>query len=211
MTVKTGLYFMYTTIKAHTHSVEIKKSRFIAHAVSIDSPDSAIVVLDNISNPEATHNCWAYKIGNQYRFSDDGEPGGTAGRPILAAIEGQGVDHVLVVVTRFFGGTKLGAGGLSRAYGGTAAQCLRAAARVKVKPKVKITLATPFDTIGAIYPLLEQFDAIKLDEDYVETGVRLTVELNFSESKQFAAALADATRGQAKIHTDSTGPGHGVD
>ena len=67
------------------------------------------------SDPEATHNCWAYKIGQEYRFNDDGEPGGTAGRPILQAIEGQGMDRVAVLVVRWFGGVKLGAGGLVRA------------------------------------------------------------------------------------------------
>ena len=80
-----------------------------------------------IADPTATHNCWAYRIGSEYRFSDDGEPAGTAGRPILAAIDGQGCDQVVVVVTRWYGGIKLGAGGLVRAYGGCAAECLRAA------------------------------------------------------------------------------------
>ena len=75
--------------------------------------------------PDATHHCWAYRIGPAYRFGDDGEPGGTAGAPILRAIEGQGVDRVMVVVVRFYGGVKLGTGGLARAYGGTAAECLR--------------------------------------------------------------------------------------
>ncbi len=85
--------------------------------------------MQQISNTTATHNCWAYRIGQDYRFNDDGEPGGTAGRPILQAIEGQGVDRVVVVVTRWYGGIKLGAGGLARAYGGTAAECLRLAER----------------------------------------------------------------------------------
>ena len=85
-----------------------------------------------IGDPQATHNCWAYRIGQQYRFSDDGEPGGTAGRPILQAIEGQGFDQVVVVVTRWYGGIKLGAGGLARAYGGCAAECLRLADRVPI-------------------------------------------------------------------------------
>src|SRR3546814_18000784 len=79
------------------------------------------------SVPDATHNCWAWRIGDDYRSNDDGEPAGTAGRPILAAIDGQGMDRVVVVVTRWFGGIKLGAGGLVRAYGGTAAECLRRA------------------------------------------------------------------------------------
>ena len=109
---------------------EIRKSRFLANAAPVDEPEQALAFLADIGDPLATHNCWAYRIGQQYRFSDDGEPGGTAGRPILQAIEGQGFDRVIVVVTRWYGGIKLGVGGLARAYGGCAAECLRLAARV---------------------------------------------------------------------------------
>ena len=87
---------------------EIKKSKFIARAVRVETSEEAMGRIREIALPDATHNCWAYKIGEEYRFSDDGEPGGSAGRPILAAIEGQGLDQILVVVTRYFGGTKLG-------------------------------------------------------------------------------------------------------
>ena len=96
------------------------------------------------SDPEATHNCWAYKIGQEYRFNDDGEPGGTAGRPILQAIEGQGMDRVAVLVVRWFGGVKLGAGGLVRAYGGCAANCGRAnGPRSSIWPRWAASAALP--------------------------------------------------------------------
>ncbi|MCU0692466.1 MAG: YigZ family protein, partial [Polyangiaceae bacterium] len=103
------------------HECLIKKSRFLARAARADTADEAMAFLQRVRDDTASHNCWAYRIGELYRFSDDGEPGGTAGRPILSAIEGQRVDHVMVVVARHFGGIKLGAGGLVRAYGGTAA------------------------------------------------------------------------------------------
>ena len=112
-----------------SHSIDVKHSRFLAQAAPVDSPDAALAFFAEVGDPAATHNCWAYRIGSEYRFNDDGEPGGTAGRPILAAIEGQGLDRVAVVVTRWYGGIKLGAGGLVRAYGGAAAECLRTAAR----------------------------------------------------------------------------------
>ena len=80
------------------HAVEIKHSRFIAHAAPVASPQAALDFVAAVSDPAATHNCWAYRVGAQYRFSDDGEPAGTAGRPILAAIDGQGYDRVAVVV-----------------------------------------------------------------------------------------------------------------
>ena len=110
-----------------SHTLEVKHSRFIAHTAPIDSAAAAMAILQQVAAADATHNCWAYRYGRDYRSSDDGEPAGTAGRPILAAIDGQGFDRVMVVVTRWFGGIKLGAGGLVRAYGGAAAECLRTA------------------------------------------------------------------------------------
>ena len=111
---------MRTLAAESAHEQVIKRSRFLAVASRADSPEAALVWLGRNAASDASHNCWAYRVGNEYRFSDDGEPGGTAGRPILAAIEGAGLDHVIVVVTRWYGGVKLGAGGLVRAYGGTA-------------------------------------------------------------------------------------------
>ena len=86
---------MTTTLTAVcSHEEDIKKSRFVAHAAPVSSIDEAMAFFAAHSDPEATHNCWAYRIGQEYRFNDDGEPGGTAGRPILQAIEGQGMDRV---------------------------------------------------------------------------------------------------------------------
>ena len=104
---------------------EIRKSIFVANAANVGSPDAALAFVAAVTDRTATHNCWAYRIGQQYRFNDDGEPGGTAGRPILQAIDAQQMDDTVVVVTRWYGGIKLGAGGLARAYGGCAAECLR--------------------------------------------------------------------------------------
>ena len=118
-----------TLAAAATHILEVKHSRFIAQVAPADSPEAALGFLARVADPGATHNCWAYRIGAEYRSSDDGEPSGTAGRPILAASEGQGYDQVMAVVTRWYGGIKLGAGGLVRAYGGAAAECLRRAER----------------------------------------------------------------------------------
>ena len=106
---------------------EIKGSRFLALAARARDPDEAMDWLASVFVADATHNCWAYRIGGLYRFNDDGEPGGSAGRPILSAIDGQAMDQVVCVVVRWYGGTKLGVGGLVRAYGGTAAECLRTA------------------------------------------------------------------------------------
>ena len=115
-----------------THEEDIKKSRFLAYAGPVASVAEAMALFARHGDPAATHNCWAYRIGNEYRFNDDGEPGGTAGQPILRAIDGQGFDRVAVLVVRWYGGIKLGAGGLVRAYGGCAANCLRLGERVEL-------------------------------------------------------------------------------
>src|SRR5690606_37931491 len=109
----------------------IKKSRFIAVAAPVCSLEQAQDFLLSQHDASATHQCWAWKINGQSRINDDGEPSGTAGRPILAVIEGQQLDNILVLVSRWYGGVKLGTGGLVRAYGGTAQLCLQQAIKIE--------------------------------------------------------------------------------
>ena len=178
---------------------EVKRSRFIASARRADGAEAALAHLAALRDPEASHNCWAYRIGDAYRSSDDGEPGGTAGRPILAAIDAQGIDHALVVVARFFGGVKLGAGGLARAYGGAAASCLREAPKLEVLPMARLVVRAPFEAVGSIYPLFERLVAHRIDERFTESGVEIDLEIEASRREELARALADATRGRAEI------------
>ncbi|KAA8530770.1 hypothetical protein F0562_005462 [Nyssa sinensis] len=142
----------FTTIKERvTFEREIKKSRFIAIAGPISDERSAHSFLSEVRDPRATHNCWAYKVGDQYRSNDDGEPSSTAGKPILSAIVSSGIDRVMVVVIRYFGGIKLGSGGLVRAYGGVAAECLKNAPTCLVKSKVLMGLEVTYDLLGVLY------------------------------------------------------------
>jgi uncharacterized YigZ family protein len=190
---------MITLASPHIHQQLIKHSRFIAKAAPISDSEEAPRFLAQVREEEATHNCWAYKAGQQYRFSDDGEPGGTAGQPILRAIEGQGLDSVMVVVTRYYGGVNLGAGGLVRAYGGTAAECLRRAPRREVVPMLRLRVEAPFDQSGVIYLLLEKLGLVRLNEGYSEVGVWLEVELPASEAESLQPLIRDATRGKARL------------
>lgn len=190
---------MQTLASSQSHEVEIKRSRFIAVAEPVGSPQEALTRIASIRDPDATHNCWAYRVGDQYRFSDDGEPGGTAGRPMLAAIETQEIDRVVVVVTRYFGGIKLGAGGLTRAYGGAAAECLRIAPKREIRQLVTLAVEAPFDSVGAIYSLFGRFEATRLSEDYAETGITLRIEIDEAAVTEFERALAGATRGRAVV------------
>lgn len=179
--------------------LEVKKSRFLARATAAESPEQALQYLRDIADADATHNCWAYRIGQAYRFSDDGEPGGTAGRPILAAIEGQGLDRVMVVVTRWYGGINLGAGGLVRAYGGAAAECLRTAARRELVETREAVLRCEFALSGAVHALLAQAGGQKLEESFDETGLRLRLRLPATMVAGVAERLRDLSRGAATL------------
>ncbi|XP_059642626.1 uncharacterized protein LOC132284534 isoform X2 [Cornus florida] len=142
----------YTTIKERVaFEREIKKSKFIAIAGHISDERSAHSFLSEVRDNKATHNCWAYKVGDQYRSNDDGEPSGTAGKPIHSAIVSSGIDRVMVVVIRHFGGIKLGTGGLVRAYGGVTSECLKNAPTCLVKSKVPMGLEVTFDLLGVLY------------------------------------------------------------
>lgn len=179
--------------------LEVKHSRFLAQASPVATADDALAFLREIGDPAATHNCWAYRVGQDYRSSDDGEPAGTAGRPILAAIDGQGFDRVMVVVTRWYGGIKLGAGGLVRAYGGAAAECLRLATREPLVSLATIELACPFDDLGHVHAALASHRAVKQDEGFDETGARLRVQLPADRVDALKTQLRDATRNRVRI------------
>ena len=181
-------------------ALEAKKSRFLAQAVSVDSPAEAMAWLAQAGDPQATHNCWAYRIGGEYRFDDDGEPGGSAGRPILAAIDGQGVDRVCVLVVRWYGGTNLGVGGLVRAYGGAAAECLRIATRRPLVDWCEAALACDFALAGAVHAALAAFEAEKTGESFDEHGLHLRLRLPASRYVALADRLRDLSRGAARLH-----------
>lgn len=192
--------------ETYEHILEVRKSRFIARAFPVSDPATALEIIDAESDETATHNCWAYRIGGSYRFSDDGEPGGTAGRPILAAIEKQAIDQCLVLVTRFFGGIKLGAGGLVRAYGGAAATCLRLAPSREIIPTIIITIQVPFDAVGDIYVLLKQHNARKLEETYAADGVRFSIQLDVAARQTFECDVTNATRGRGIVIKSQNNP-----
>ncbi len=188
-----------TLAAAATHLLEIRHSRFLAHAASVDTAADALEFLARVADPDATHNCWAYRVGSAYRSSDDGEPAGTAGRPILSAIEGQGCDQVVVVVTRWYGGIKLGAGGLVRAYGGAAAECLRRAERRPLVETSELTVHCGFDDLGSLHAALPAYDALKQQEDFSETGAALRLLLPASRVDALKSHLRDATRNRVRF------------
>ncbi|WOL19978.1 hypothetical protein Cni_G28780 [Canna indica] len=182
----------YTTLSDRVSCErEIKKSKFIAIAAPISDERSANFFLSQVRDPRATHNCWAYKLGDQFRSNDDGEPSGTAGKPIYSAILSSGLDMVMVVVIRHFGGIKLGTGGLVRAYGGVASECLKGAATCVVKPKARIGMEIPFELLGTVYHQLQHFQAEDIKQDY-DTGKDGTTMVTFKVEYDKIESLENA-------------------
>lgn len=191
---------MYTLERTETFSQDIKKSRFVAHATPVASEDEARSFIAAVSDPSANHNCWAWRVGQAYRFSDDGEPSGTAGKPMLQAIDGQALDRVAVVVTRWFGGILLGSGGLMRAYGGTAAACLKAAAKSEIVQRIEGEIVAGFSDLAMLKARLGALpDLIVISEEFTATGAVLTVALPEATAAQANRLVTDLTSGRAFV------------
>ena len=189
---------MLTLAGPASASLEVKHSRFLAQAAPVASGQAALTFLSDVRDTAATHNCWAWRMGQDYRSSDDGEPAGTAGRPILAAIDGQRVDGVMVVVTRWYGGIKLGAGGLVRAYGGCAAECLRTADKVERVELAPLRIAFGFDDTGAVHAALAAVGAERLDERFGD-GVEMDLRVPADRVPALKLHLRDATRNRVRL------------
>jgi uncharacterized YigZ family protein len=187
---------MLTLARPASYEEPIKKSRFIAHAAAVGTQAESLAFFKSVADPQATHNCWAWRIAFQVRSSDDGEPSGTAGRPILNVIERRGLENVMVVVTRHYGGIKLGAGGLVRAYSGTAAKCLDRAGVTELFPKSEYLVNAGFEWAASVHGLLEQYGAEKIEEAYDDRGLTMTVRCREMDAGKLAAGLRNASRGQ---------------
>lgn len=191
---------MFTLFRQETFSQDIKKSRFTAFAAPIANETEAKEFLASVSDLSANHNCWAWRIGQSYRFSDDGEPSGTAGKPILAAIDGQELDRTIVVVTRWFGGILLGSGGLMRAYGGTAASSLRQAEKAEVIATVPVLFHVGFSDLALVKSRLQGFQNLTLTgEDFGAEGAEISAELPEARAPEIAALIKDISAGRVMI------------
>lgn len=177
---------------------DIKKSRFQAFATPVESEQDVKDFLALYKDTTTTHQCWAWKIGHHVRFNDDGEPSGTAGRPILATIEGNELTNVLVLVNRWYGGIKLGTGGLVRAYGGTAGQCLLLAEKIELIEKKQVKFSCSFSE-WAIFQYELQQQEIEFQEDYTAEGVAILAKLQVHQIKGLAKKIQDVTRGREQL------------
>lgn len=182
---------------------KIKGSRFIASLAPAASADEAEAFLAHVRAelPDAGHHAFAWRIGTtatRFRSSDDGEPSGSAGRPILAQLEGHEVFDLCCVVSRWFGGTKLGVGGLMRAYGGTAGQALDRARLRTVVVQRALRVRHPYECSGAVTSVLVAYDLEPQDGEYGE-AVAFTVRVPLARAEAFALELSDRTAGRAEL------------
>ncbi|MDR0927724.1 MAG: YigZ family protein [Ignavibacteria bacterium] len=188
--------YYYTIEDTATAEIKIKGSKFIGYAAPATDKDSAVAYLDAIRSKhfDATHNCFAYQIGcdgNDFRSSDDGEPSGTAGKPILLAIKKYEVSDIIVVVTRYFGGTKLGVGGLIRAYSDAAEEVLKLCVKKIVHRTNAIHITCRYEEVSFIKRMLSQ-TAISFTEDYTDK-VEFIANIPLSKTQSFIEQIVSGT------------------
>ena len=187
------------------HSVQtvVKRSRFIASAFGEANEDEAIAFIEKTKKtyPDATHHCYAYiadEVGNAARFSDDGEPSGTAGQPILQVLKTHALRKTVIVVTRYFGGVKLGAGGLLAAYTDAAVQCLKTAKIAFKYPAQRLTVLCGYPQFAAIESILRDTDCAVENVDY-RGEVAVSVVVKAGGQKNIVENILQKTAGAAKI------------
>ncbi|WP_400158193.1 IMPACT family protein [Burkholderia pyrrocinia] len=188
----------YTLSASRTTELEIRKSRFIAYAIPVDDRDAAMQVLQRLrdEHPAATHVCWALLAGGQSGMSDDGEPSGTAGRPILEVLRHHDLDGVLGAVVRYYGGVKLGAGGLVRAYTDAIASALLDAERVERIRQTRLAIEMGYPEEARVRRWIEQAGYELVDSAYGMT-VKLVIKLPETAEADARTELFDLTQGRS--------------
>ncbi|MCF7807258.1 MAG: YigZ family protein [Candidatus Marinimicrobia bacterium] len=194
---------VFQPVQTCQHQIKIKSSRFLADIFPIHSEEEVEENLKTVEKREytANHHCFAWRLGTGdeeiWRVSDDGEPAGTAGNPIYMVLKGAGLTNVLAVVTRYFGGTKLGKGGLIRAYGGVIQEALPLLKKEAFIPMQLLSCSTDFEHSSLVFRLIENFDAELVDQTYEDT-VTITLRVDRSRANTFAWELHELSNGSIK-------------
>lgn len=188
--------------------LEIKRSRFLAQARPVHDEEAIRSLLAGVraTHPDAGHHAFAYRLGREGeagRFSDDGEPGGTAGRPIMEVLLREEVVDAVVVVTRYFGGVLLGSGGLTRAYGQAASEAVRRAGFTIMRPHTALAMTIDYTHLGALEQALSRADLTITASTYTDR-VTLVVPVPSGDERKFVALAADLTAGSAVVTAGST-------
>lgn len=196
--------YLYTTLKTEGYSEQvIEKSRFIAHAAPVSSREEAEKYIEKIRSKyrDATHNVPAFVLGDKQQTvwgSDDGEPGGTAGSPVALLISSEGLTNAVVVVTRYFGGIKLGPGGLVRAYTSSARTALEAAGRLDVFESVKKRIRTDYSFLGKIQTA-EKDQPFTIEQVVYEDKVLMDITFAPEDEKRVLGTIMDICSGSLEI------------
>ncbi|MGR5069568.1 YigZ family protein [Vibrio alfacsensis] len=184
---------------------EIKKSLFITYLAHTPSVEAAKAFVEQIKSKhsDARHNCWGFVAGRpedsmKWGVSDDGEPSGTAGKPILAQLSGSGVGEITAIVTRYYGGIRLGTGGLVKAYGGGVQQALKQLQTIEKKITTKLRLELDYGFIPIAQSLMPQFGAAEVDAEYSDQVV-LIVEIELREVSAFTQAIINKSGAKAIV------------
>ena len=184
---------------------EIKKSVFITQLAHTPSVETAKAFVEQVKaqHSDARHNCWGFVAGRpedsmKWGFSDDGEPSGTAGKPILAQLSGSGVGEITAVVTRHSGGIKLGTGGLVKAYGGGVQQALKSLQTIEKKITTKLLVELDYGFIAIVQALLPQFSAQEVETDYSEQ-VKMVVEIELRYVSDFTQTIINKSGAKALV------------
>lgn len=189
-----------TLLRAASDEFVVNKSRFIGHGCPCETEEAALAFLAEIRarHKDATHNCYAYIVGANMgimRYSDDGEPGGTAGMPIIEVMKARSVTNCAVVVTRYFGGILLGAGGLVRAYSQGAAAALNACGVGVMHPTARYLLEVPYPMLGRLEFFLKT-EPVIVEEKQFADAVILTLVVRTSDEEAFSARLTNMSEGR---------------
>lgn len=200
------------TIKSPAQTeIRVRGSRFTGRAESVRSADEAEAFIDSVRRRfhDATHHCYAYRIGlppDHSRYSDDREPSGTAGRPIMEQLTGRRLTDIVLVVTRYFGGVKLGTGGLARAYGRCAAGTLDSAPVHALQVTETVRIAFGYGLTGPVMKTAERHRCQIVNVQYGEK-TELTLRMGKADTDAFIQALNDQTAGKAEVISRETGHG----
>ncbi len=194
----------FSLAAAAHHELVVKKSRFIACVEPVSGREQALARVAQLKaeHPEARHVCWALLAGGQSAANDDGEPGGTAGRPMLEVLRHQDLQGVLATVVRYFGGIKLGAGGLVRAYTDAVAQALLGADKIPLLKQVQLSCRVPYALEGLVRRELERDRAVLLEVAHADV-VTLRFALPDAEAPALMRRLGDRGQGQLVWLDDS--------
>ncbi len=195
-------FTLFTVVGTATHEKVIKKSKFrsiVGEARSVTDAEKFIL---NNRDEHATHTCWAYRvIDDIQRSSDDGEPSGTAGGPIFNAIRSNHLTNTVVVVSRFYGGIKLGTGGLMRAYGGAAQSCISMVPKLEYRVFQKATINTNSNYYQVVLSVIQNpnYSITKVSEDYTDDSVIFSINFPMNNKSAIEAALLNYSQGNIKL------------